>query len=206
MPDGEKVGEVARRFGVNPQTIRQWSEQFAPYLSESANPKRGNTRHFTMDDLQVFALVAYMRGRDATFEDIRTALQSGQRGLMMELATSSGLPSDSAEPPMGGVSAGGYLARVEDLAQNLGFVRGELSRVEGELATEREAHERTRQRESEARERAARAEGVLEASQKQLPPPLPSEPRDAKIWRWVLVAGVVAIVALLIVLAVQGVG
>lgn len=194
MQYGETVGDIAKRFGVNPQTVRQWAAQFAPFLSMSANPDKGETRLFDEDDLRVFALIAYMRGKGASFDEIQVSLESGQRGLMMEIASSTG---DSQ-----GISAGAYLARVEDLARDLGYTKGELSRVEGELRIEREAHQTTRQSEGEHRERAARAEErarILESVMTRPVEPV-TEPRSSVIGRWVLIVGIVVIVALLGVL------
>lgn len=48
MSEGEKVGDVARRFGVNPQTVRQWAEQFSPFLSPDANPNKGGRAYSVM--------------------------------------------------------------------------------------------------------------------------------------------------------------
>lgn len=36
-----KVGEVAKLFGVNDQTIRVWCKQFADYLSPERSHRRG---------------------------------------------------------------------------------------------------------------------------------------------------------------------
>lgn len=158
MPYGDKVGDVARRFGINPQTVRQWADEFAGYLSPDANPAKGETRVFDNDDLQVLALVAYMRNQGAGFDEIKAALDSGQRGLMMDVSASQGATGD-------GINAGAYLARVEDLARDLGFTKGELSRVERELIGEKQSHDLTRQRETEARERAAAAQARLSERQ-----------------------------------------
>jgi DNA-binding transcriptional MerR regulator len=49
-------------------------------MSPTANPGKGRGRSFTLEDMRVLALVADMKDRSATYEDIHAALQSGQRG------------------------------------------------------------------------------------------------------------------------------
>lgn len=72
--------EVAAFYKRTDQTIRAWAEEFVRYLSPTANPGKGRGRSFTLEDMQVLALVADMKDRSATYEDIHAALQSGQRG------------------------------------------------------------------------------------------------------------------------------
>lgn len=79
---------AATLFHVSTETIRNWAEVFSPYLSVTANPGKGRTRSFTTEDMQVLALVAEMKSKGATFDEIHVALQNGQRGdpppLMVE--------------------------------------------------------------------------------------------------------------------------
>lgn len=65
---------------ASPQTIRNWANEFAPYLSPSATPGSGSTRRFTIDDMKILSLVAQMSSEGASFSDIHTSLASGQRG------------------------------------------------------------------------------------------------------------------------------
>lgn len=192
------VGEVAKTFSVNPQTVRVWAEQFADYLSEYANPTPGETRHFIDDDLQVMALVAYMRGKGATFAEIKEALGRGDRALMMDIVAQQ----EDSSPPAGGVAAGAYLARVEDLAQMTGQLQGKLGEVEGErdrlagaLTQEQAAHAQTRERAATAEERAR-----LLAEQGKAPAPVRAW------WQWALIVilGLIAVLLVALVVTISG--
>ena len=69
-------------FNVSHTTIKNWCAEFADYLSPSARPEPGHQRQFMEDDLRVLALVAEMKNRAATFDDIHAALKIGQRGVL----------------------------------------------------------------------------------------------------------------------------
>ncbi|CAG1015066.1 hypothetical protein ANRL4_05389 [Anaerolineae bacterium] len=72
--------EVAALYGVTIETARAWSEEFATYLSPTANPGHKKTRQFTVEDMTVFDLIATMKREGKVFEDIHTALAANQRG------------------------------------------------------------------------------------------------------------------------------
>ena len=78
--------EVAAFYKRTDQTIRAWAEEFVIYLSPTANPGKGKGRNFTLEDMQVLALVADMKDRSATYEDIHAALRAGQRGDIPSLS------------------------------------------------------------------------------------------------------------------------
>lgn len=72
---------------ASPQTIRNWTREFAKYLSPGANPGSGNTRNFTIEDMGVLSLVAEMSGKGQGFEQIHASLAAGQRGDVPNLST-----------------------------------------------------------------------------------------------------------------------
>ena len=72
--------QVADIFGFAESTVRNWSAEFAEYLSPTATPGDRKKRDFTPEDLSVFALVAEFKQNKATYEDIHLALKMGQRG------------------------------------------------------------------------------------------------------------------------------
>ena len=79
-------------------------------------------------------------------------------------------------------------------------LEGQLEEVRGERDYLRVALHEERKAHSVTMDRAARAEA--ERDQKQLPPPAPvvvppTDPRSVTVWRWVLVAALGAIIALL---------
>lgn len=62
------------------QTIRNWAKEFAEYLSPSATPEKGGTRHFTLEDMKVFAIVAEYSAENKSFTEIHASLKAGVRG------------------------------------------------------------------------------------------------------------------------------
>lgn len=43
--------EAARKLGVNTELIKKWAYIFKEYLGESANPAKGISRYFSIDDI-----------------------------------------------------------------------------------------------------------------------------------------------------------
>lgn len=52
-----KVGEIAKTFGVDPNTVRNWCERYAEYLSDAAKPPTGGVRLFSSRDFTVLSFV-----------------------------------------------------------------------------------------------------------------------------------------------------
>ncbi len=65
---------------ITAETVRTWSQEFAEFLSPTANPGKGRNRIFTEKDMQVFSLVSELKARGLTYEDIHAALHNGQIG------------------------------------------------------------------------------------------------------------------------------
>lgn len=70
---------LANLFRVSSATIRNWSIEFASYLSASATPPEGGTRFYTVGDLEVMTWVATRKREGATYETIHVELKSGSR-------------------------------------------------------------------------------------------------------------------------------
>ncbi len=86
--------DIETLFGVSHQSAKNWSDEFAEYLSPTARPTPGHKRVFTSEDMRVFALVAENQKAKFRYEDAHRALKMGQRG---EIPTREGeLP---AVPP-----------------------------------------------------------------------------------------------------------
>lgn len=62
------------------QTIRNWAKEFSEYLSPTATPTSGTTRHFTIEDMRVFALISEYSKQSRSFEEMHAALKAGERG------------------------------------------------------------------------------------------------------------------------------
>ena len=52
------VSEVAEFLGVDRDTVKRWTKDFAEYLSLMAQPAKGKERQFIESDLRVLAVVA----------------------------------------------------------------------------------------------------------------------------------------------------
>lgn len=74
------TNDLKTLFNVAPETIRNWTREFARHLSVTANPESGRNRLYTDDDLQVLDLIRTMRENSHSYEEIHAALDSGQRG------------------------------------------------------------------------------------------------------------------------------
>ena len=192
-----KVGEVAKLFGVNDQTIRVWCKQFADYLSPGATPEKGTARDFADDDLKVFRYVQYALSRGHSYDEVWSQLRDGNA------LKSFGEVFEGNVPTPGETGQGGAIVNANDLLEQYAVTVGRLGEVvqerdylRGALEQEITAHGATKERAAAAEERAR----LIEAS-KQLPPPTSqTEPRSVAIWRWVLVVVGVVIVVLLAVL------
>jgi DNA-binding transcriptional MerR regulator len=79
MRDTYSMTQTAKLAKVATATLRNWTAEFADYLSEHANPGRGLERRFTEDDLAVLVTVATMRDQQMPYDDIKTALAAGTR-------------------------------------------------------------------------------------------------------------------------------
>ena len=71
--------QVADSLNLSSTTIRNYSRLWADYLSPSANPQAGQGRLYTEDDLAVMATIAALRDNQATADQVREALDAGQR-------------------------------------------------------------------------------------------------------------------------------
>lgn len=66
----------AKMFDVDRQTIKTWAYVFIDYLSRAANPSTGLIRHFTIEDVRVFAYVLMYWEENPDIEYIKIGLNS----------------------------------------------------------------------------------------------------------------------------------
>lgn len=78
---------IMAAFGIARETVRNWSREFAQYLSKEATPGKGKHRAFSENDMRVFALVAELKRQGMSHEDIHATLQTGTRGELPEVAS-----------------------------------------------------------------------------------------------------------------------
>jgi excisionase family DNA binding protein len=72
------TGTVASLLRVSRETIRTWSDEFMGNLSAYASPGDGKHRQFSDEDVKVLAFVAQMKRMGRTYEEVHSALNSGE--------------------------------------------------------------------------------------------------------------------------------
>lgn len=70
------VADIARILKVEKDTVKKWSYLFSNYLSSSANPPKGKTREFNIEDVRVMAYVFTYWEDDPDIECIKMGLNS----------------------------------------------------------------------------------------------------------------------------------
>lgn len=71
------VSDLARRLGVSPGTIRNYTRVFAEYLSPVATPPRGRTRLFTTEDARKLTCARQLLSEGATYAAVKAQLRIG---------------------------------------------------------------------------------------------------------------------------------
>lgn len=95
MDNFHTTQDICRLFGVTPQTVKNWADNFSPQLSPTSQPGKGKKRFYSLDDMEVFALIHEYSQRGLNYDDAKVALQNGQRGTIPERVGELAL----AEPP-----------------------------------------------------------------------------------------------------------
>ena len=73
------VKEVADYLGKHPNTIRQWTKDYADFLSPSAIPTPGKERRFAEDDMAILWTVAVLKSEGKHTVDVVENLATGLR-------------------------------------------------------------------------------------------------------------------------------
>lgn len=63
-------------FDIANSTLRNWCHLAAPFLSDNATPPKSGHKTFTVDDIQILAVIKNAPNYDAAF----VALKNGERG------------------------------------------------------------------------------------------------------------------------------
>lgn len=93
------TNDLKQVFGVTPQTVRNWTADFAQYLSDEATPsKSGARRLFTEDDVKVFALIRELTQSGQTYAQVRQTLADGKRGELPQMPISKDDTTTSLSP------------------------------------------------------------------------------------------------------------
>jgi hypothetical protein len=68
--------ETVKFLDVDKKTILHWTSLFSEFLSKEANPRKGQEREYTFDDLCVFAIVKDYWEESPDLESIRILLNT----------------------------------------------------------------------------------------------------------------------------------
>jgi DNA-binding transcriptional MerR regulator len=127
-----QTSELAKDFAVNPMTVRTWAGDYADHLSDDANPPKGTTRAFTVDDAQILALVAQLR-KHKNSEEIHARLRNGERGTFPLITNATlGLPETQQEIRQ-------LELQLEDKDQQMAALNNQIIELNAELIEARNA-------------------------------------------------------------------
>lgn len=77
-----KVADIAHLLDIKDKNlIKLWCYKFSDYLSDSANPEKGETRNFSVDDLRILSLVSFYWEDEPDYVAIESRLSSGDQYL-----------------------------------------------------------------------------------------------------------------------------
>lgn len=71
--------QIADSLNLSSTAIRNYTRIWSDYLSTAANPEAGQPRQYSEEDAAVLATIAALRSKNASPEQIRAALDAGQR-------------------------------------------------------------------------------------------------------------------------------
>lgn len=74
-----KQPEAARLFGVEPNTIKNWTNRFEGFFSSAARLPQVRKRVYNEDDLVILASIAALGDQNFTYDEIETELKKGFR-------------------------------------------------------------------------------------------------------------------------------
>lgn len=116
--------ETANLFKISREAVRKYCLEFDTYLSPVARPQKGRQRMFTLDDLEVIALIIELKGQGKIFTDIHGALANGQRGSVPEITSQLTIQPNSQQS---------LQAQITDLTTQLGHERALRHKAEGQV-------------------------------------------------------------------------
>ena len=125
------LGQAAKELDIPKGTIRQWVNDFYPFLSDNAKPPKGEVKLLDDNDMQVLWTVHMLRAKHKSKSDIAVALEKGERFYPESEPT----PASDSQPPAGESAVTVY----EAFTQTLQTYETRILTYEDEV---RELHER----------------------------------------------------------------
>lgn len=74
-----KVSDIAKILKAEKILVKNWAYHFKDYLNPKANPKKGNEREFTIEDLCTLGYIQYNWEENPDFESIKYGLNEGDQ-------------------------------------------------------------------------------------------------------------------------------
>lgn len=170
------VSQVARALDLSGTTVRNYTTAYADFLSPAANPGPGQPRLYTDEDTAVLATVAALRSRQATADQVRAALEEGQR-LEPVRPPVEDSHAPAAEDDQPDQSAAGQ-ARAAATETALTLYRDRVTALETRA-------DQLADRLIEAEARAAAAERELEILRELHAADQAGNPKPLTFWQWV---------------------
>ncbi len=100
------IGDIADRLGVPVESVRNWADTFADFLSPGAVPAAGEIRRFTADDVELLAAIAYYSTeQQLDTQEIHQKLETGEYQREDIPAAPAQSPSEEEPTPWFGVTA-----------------------------------------------------------------------------------------------------
>ena len=201
-------------LNISSTSVRNHAREYAEFLSDSANPQKGETRQFTEHDFAKLQTVAILRNQYRSLDEIREFLE---RGELLEPKEGSNPPKEPKNEDKSDQTSSlvtdreiRLMRQIADIQHERGVAVGKLETAEIELKAEREAHSQTRERLLSAETEKAKAIGRLEEIENQRTQLAQQEPESADFRPnyalWGVGTLLFIVVVVLIVVAVQAFG
>jgi DNA-binding transcriptional MerR regulator len=91
----KRAGELSTRFGLHPDTIRDWTDQFEEFFTPGARRGGKVQREYGIEDEVVINTIHELRKLHIDFEEIRARLAAGERINILP-ALNEPVPPESA--------------------------------------------------------------------------------------------------------------
>ena len=149
------VKQASELLGISNTTLRDRGAEYEKYLSDSANPGKGNERRYTEGDIATLRTIGVLKKQKAPEEDLLEALEQGAK---LEPEDAPLVPARSSKQvPARSTKAEGKALTVSDAFTDA------LAAYETQIGKLQDKNDRLHDKLLEATERAARAETKLEA-------------------------------------------
>lgn len=188
LPQTFPVKQTAKAIGKRPNTLRTWSGEdlFGPYLSEYANPPKGQERRFTEEDIAILKTAVFFQSQGLELKEIVQRIAQGEIVLELPFSEEPGSPGEPSSESQAQIPASRALAPTELLDRIALFLKPyedqikrlsqDLDRERGELKEERERLKEEREKLEEEKARRTALELELERLKAQ------AEERSRSFW------------------------